>query len=335
MTWLRGRATDPRLDLGPSGPFESRFAGLIDRSFQSDDEAVENVRSRVLDAFVQHASATTPSRFGRPATARPGFGRPARRGLAGVLAVSASLVAFGAVAIAAEPGAPLYQVRLQVEFGDPPVGRRTGRVAGAARSTPTADRRGRRWRSPLRLRGPRRCPRRIPRRADRACRAVGGSRPEGGPAHGRRSRSAGGRRPGSSPSERDRRPRPRCDPGRLRDDRSRLRRRRGPSRRSPCGWGHREPARRRDDRRSRTPMASTGDPHADGTTGDPHADGTTGDPHAGGATGNPHADGTTGNPHPGGTTGNPHGDGTTGNPHPGGSGQSKGKPPVKTGKPSN
>ena len=62
----------------------------------------------------------------------------------------------------------------------------------------------------------------------------------------------------------------------------------------------------------------TGNPHQDGATGNPHVDGTTGNPHPAGATGNPHADGTTGNPHAGGTTGNPHAGGTTGNPHAGG-----------------
>ncbi len=334
MTWLRGRATGSGVDIALSEPFEGRFAGLVDRSFRSDDDAIEDVRSRVLAAFAQQA----------PAVARPRFGRPARRGLAGILAVSASLVAFGAVAVGAEPGAPFYQVRLGVETAtlpsvDAPAGwqarldrleRRIGEgvmAGGRADASALVAALGEyrveliglaaqpvdpMRRSALLAAVARNLPvvadldRRYPSVATEL--ALGEIRTVVGTIDG--DPGADEVRPGD----------PHADgtvagPQGVDD-----------------GTGDRHAGHAIGDPHA---DGTTGNPHEDGTTGNPHAGGSTGNPHADGTTGNPHADGTTGNPHTGGATGNPHKGGATGNPHPGTTGQPKGKSPGTTGKPSN
>jgi hypothetical protein len=283
MTWLTRRWTALAPDVELSAPFEARFTGLVDRSFPIDEEAIASARDRVVAAFLERPPVAPHSRVARPARRRLAVALAASTGL---MAVSA--MAVGAVAFGAGPGAPLYQIRLNVEAAtlpsiDAPAG----------------------WQARLD---------RLQRRIDEGL-AAGGSADAGAmdvALDEYRSELTG---LAATP----------LDPVRSPELLAAVSRdlpivagldARYPSRATDLALSEIRAVVAAIDQDPGVDHARPGDPHPVGTIGDPHEGVTTGDPHPVGTTGNPHSSVTTGNPHPVGTTANPHAGVTTGNPHP-------------------
>jgi len=294
MSWLARRPAGSADDTAVMA-FATDFGAAVDRTFAVDPAVLDRVRGRVLQAFVEAAPTTKPSRFERPA----------RRGLALALTASLGLAVVGTAAAAAAPGRPFYPLKLSIESAvlpavDAPtgwtaridrLGTRMDEALGAEADRDSIGIAAALGEYRLELAGLVVAPLDPSRRAQLQVRAAT-DLPTVVALDGAFPSQVGGLLvvdlrallpiPPATP-----------DSGGL-----------------------------------------TGNPHQDGATGNPHVDGTTGNPHADGTTGNPHADGTTGNPHtsrttsnpPAGTPSNPHA-GTTANPHTGGtSGNPHGAP---------
>jgi hypothetical protein len=300
MAWLGRRVvTEPDVEPGAM-PFAADFTSAVDRAYPVDDAAIQRIRGQVLGAFVAAAPQPTAPRLGRPVT----------RGLSIAVAAVVGLLAFGSVAVEAQPGGAFYPVRLAIETASLPSidaatgwDARLGRLGHRIDEGLAARRSGNSGAVTATL---------AEYRSELAGLTAGLVDPD------RRSQLVAAvsddlatvvSLAGSYPSDAAtllvsdmRAVIGSTDPN---DGNAGPHRRTNPAAAGATGNPHSDGA--------------TGNPHSDGATGNPHSDGATGNPHSDGATGNPHAPGTKGNPHSG-DTGNPHAPGTKGNPHSGGTG---------------
>lgn len=292
MSWLARRPSHDSEEPATMR-FASEFAAAVDRSFQIDDGAIDRIRGSVLGAFVEAAPTVVA-----PLPGRPHLVRPARRGLTIALVATVGVVAFGSLAVRAQPGDPFYSLRLAVETATlPSIDAPAGWAARLERLQHRIDESvvaGRSGNNGAVLAG------------------LGEYRAELGDLNGglvdpgrRASMVAAVSRDialvvgleAIYPSETARL---------LVADMQAII---GSTDPNGGDSGPGDPA-------TGDPHdGATGNPHIDGATGNPHEDGETGDPHGEDAVGDPHDDGETGNPHPDGETGNPHENGATGNPH--------------------
>ncbi len=329
MSWFVRRASGESADPALVLSFADDFAGVVERSFPIEEASLSDVRSRVLEAFIEAAPARSPSVHRRPV----------RRGLSLAVAASAGLLVVGAAAVQAQPGSPFYPVKLSLEMATLPSADSAsgwqarldrlqhriaeGLAAEADRNPGALEAVLVEYRSELAglVSGAVDTARRseLVAQASRDLKTVvdldqafpstaatllindiraliqppasehGVGAPGGGPPISGNPHADGTT---GDPHDGPARGNPHPD---------------GTTGNPHAGDAPGKPA---------SPGGAAGNLRVSGSgTGDPHAGGTTGDPHeAGGPTGKPDPDGTTGNPHASGGTGDPHG-GSTGDPH--------------------